>query len=53
MEVLKQVIKAAQETFDAQKKKKIKGIIGLYFSSFFAAHNSSDIFCAAREAGCF
>jgi hypothetical protein len=27
MEVLKQVMKAAQETFDAQKKKKIKGII--------------------------
>jgi hypothetical protein len=27
MEVLKQVMKAAQETFDAQKKKKIKGTI--------------------------
>jgi hypothetical protein len=30
MEVLKQVIKAAQETFNAQKKKKIKGIVGHY-----------------------
>lgn len=27
MEVLKQVMKAAQETFDTYKKKKIKGII--------------------------
>jgi hypothetical protein len=44
MEVLKQVIKAAQETFDTQKKKKIKGIIGLCFSNFLAAHNNSDIF---------
>jgi len=53
MEVLKQVIKAAQETFDAQKKKKIKGIIGLCFSNFLAAHNSSDIFCAVRKGVMF
>lgn len=52
MEVLKQVIKAAQETFDAQKKKKIKGI-GLCFNNFLAAHNSSDIFCAVRKAVMF
>jgi len=53
MEVLKQVIKAAQETFDIQKKKKIKGIIELRFSNFLAAHNNSDIFCAVRKAVMF
>lgn len=30
MEVLKQVMKAAQENFDTQKKKKIKGIVERY-----------------------
>jgi hypothetical protein len=30
MEVLKQVMKAAQENFDTQKKKKIKGIVEHY-----------------------
>jgi hypothetical protein len=53
MEVLKQVIKAAQETFDTQKKKKIKGITGLCFSNFLAASNSSDIFCAVRKVVMF
>jgi hypothetical protein len=32
MEVLKQVMKAAQESFDTQKKKKIKGIVECYIS---------------------
>lgn len=53
MEVLKQVIKAAQETLDTQKKKKIKGIIGLCLSNFPSAHNNSDIFCAVRKAVTF
>jgi hypothetical protein len=53
MEVLKQVIKAAQETFDTQKKKKIKGIIRLYFCNILIARNKSDIFCAVRKAFLF
>jgi hypothetical protein len=53
MEVLKQVIKAAQETFDTQKKKKIKGMAGLYFCNFLFAPNSSHVFCAVRKASFF